>query len=517
MKKFFGIAMLLMAMAAIAFASPTGSITNWFASNEEDNYVNPQWYPGVEFSKFFATAGFMGPTNPDYKGADLGFATRFGGSIYLGAHYNGNIFKNYDVSYTEVDNATFANNDGRNYKWYSDLPDFTTNVPNHDFSVLLGIADMGFLLSIDTNYQSFKVTEDTRIDTGYYKSYELSEGYITPGLKWGMARNLLANGIRPAVGVTLGINNEIDKFERYEPDYNQTTAQGYLDAPWRVYGEQITSSNWNDLGLSFNLGGYTLVSTEGGFNFSADLDYNLLAKIYGDSEYTMLETDGTMFTSDYTRTYKKYSVKGRSNSTTSAEVNITDSTHTITPSVSASWGSERIVLGAKLELPVEISSEGYTTQQSHYTTYVGNLLGPQVHGYDEWRDTGTYSKSGVEFSPVIKLGAQYRVVPNRFFINMGAEIGLSSVSQTSETTVYYIFDASNTNSVKTDEYKSTDVSITSSGTTISLKAGMTFYFTDNVFLDAYTEVAGDSFNIFGAGAGSESITSFSGIILGLKF
>jgi hypothetical protein len=507
MKKFFGVVILLMAITATAFASPAGVTTYWFAGNEEDDYVNPQWYPGVEFSKFFATAGFAGA-------ADMGFATRFGGGFYLGVHYAGNIFKNYSVTYEEMTNAIFANKADKSFRSYSSLPDFTANVPYHDFGVLIGIADMGFLVTVNTDYQSFRVTEDTQIAGNDYKSFERSEGNITPGLKWGMARNLLENGIRPAVGVTFGINNNITKYEEYILDYNRPAFEAPT-APYKVFGEYIDSSNYNDLGIAFNLGGYTFISTESGFNFSADLDYNLNAVIYGDSEYTRIEPEGTPYTSDYKITYKKYSVKGRSNSITDAEVDITDSTHTITPSVSVNWGSERIVLGAKLELPVEISSEGYTNQESHYTTYIGNLLGPQVHGYDEWRNTGTHSVSGIKFSPVINLGAQYRVVPNKFFINVGAEIGLSSAGQSTTTDVDYYYDSWDTNNKKMGETKDTTVTTFSDGTTTSLKAGMTFFFTDNVFLDAFTEVTGDSFNIFGAGAGS--ITTFHGIILCLKF
>jgi hypothetical protein len=509
MKKFLGIAILLMAMGTTVFASPAGSTTYWFAGNEEDNYVNPQWYPGVEFSKFFATAGFDGK-------ADLGFATRFGGNFYLGAHYNGDLFKSYTVDYYEVTDETFANNDGRNFRWYTSLPNFGTNIPAHDFSVLIGVADMGFLISVDTNYQSFRITGDTAIGTSAYKSYERSEGNITPGLKWGMAKDLTANGIRPAIGVTLGINNDITKYEIYEQDYNQTTAQGLLDAPYRIYGEQISSTNDNDLGLTFNLGGYTIISTEGGFSFSADLDYGLEAVIYGDSEYTWLVTEGTPYTSGYTRTYKKSSVKGTISGNT-AEVNITDATHTITPSVSASWSSEKIVLGAKLELPVEISSSGYTAQERRYTTYDSlGSVNPKQHDWDEWRDTGTSSSSGVTFTPVINLGAQYRVVPNRFFINVGATIGLSTVGQESSSSVGYVFDVADTNNKKVEEIKSpVSVTTSSGGTSTSLRAGMTFFFTDNVFMDAYTEVTGNSFNVFGTGSGS--ITAFNGIILCLKF
>jgi hypothetical protein len=507
MKKFLGIAILFMAMVSAAFASPTGSVTSWRFSNAEDDYLQPQWYKGVEFSKFFATVGFSNK-------ADFGFATSFGSDFYLGVHYAGHIFRHSVIGYSEMKDK-FANKDDVKFKSYDNI-DFTANRPEHSFGVLIGIADMGLLVTVDTNYQTFRVTEDTQVNFSGVrdiKTGEQSYGDITPGIKWGMARDLTGNGIRPAVGVTFGIHSDIMKFEQYEVN-GALPILDMLDAPYKIYGERIDhSDNSYELGLTFDLGGYNLISTEDGFKFSANLEYELSAGLYADNEYTWAETGGTITTSNYTKVYKKASVKGRVKGLDDYDTDVKDATHTITPSVAAGWNSDRIGLGAELRLPVEIRAEGHTKTISNYIP-----AGSSVPvGHKKYRDVGTYSETEVNFSPVLNLGAQFRAIPDKFFINIGGKIGLSKIGQTTTEDVDVDYDY--TDNDKTTKTSSKKIAPFSSGTNTGLYAGMTFYFTNNVFLDAWTGLNGQNgFNIFGTSTTtSGSIAYFNGIILCLQF
>jgi len=251
MKRLIVIAVLLTAMVTGAFASPAGSITDWLFGTPADNFMEVQWHVYTGFNKFYAQAGLSSGK------ADLGFATKFGkaedgsGGLYLGLAYAGNIFNQVDIGYTEseINFKGVPNTKTKQYGAINLTP--ATARPDHDIGILIGVANMGFLFNLNTDYQLFEVKEDALIGGTQYKSYKAERGTITPSIKWGMAKDLTEKGIRPAVKLSLGFDINNTEVEQYQLAYGSTTA-------YTTYGTAINTDNSTEFGLAFNLGGFTL-------------------------------------------------------------------------------------------------------------------------------------------------------------------------------------------------------------------------------------------------------------------
>jgi len=493
-KKLIMIAVLLLAAVTGAFAQ-AGAITDYMFGLPGENYMEVQWYPESGFEKFYVQAGFTGK-------ADLGFATKIGG-IYVGVSYTGGIFNQYNWNYEEsVVSFRGADKKIKQYKtpddWYKGTDDpYDPNIiypferpVDHNLGILVGIADMGFRFDFGSDYQLFEVKEDVVVDGGQYKSYRTEYGNITPSLKFGMAKDLTPNGIRPSVQLSLGFHVDQSQTEQYNDSSPYTKRAVNIK---NAEGINNGTDNYTDLGLALNLGGYTFMSRknlftkENEFSFSVDLDYSLNSKLYGKNQYTYSNIDATAYT---------FEKEGRFGDTNTAfDTNIKNGTHVIEPSVQVQWNVDKIGLGAKLHLPVTIGFDESTTNLITYGTTSYSI-----------KETATTKETSIEFAPRLNLGGVYRLVISKFHINMGAEIGLSSAeSKTVEV------------SPKDDSSKKT-ISVTNetNGTHSQFTIGASLFLTRNVILDAYTGVRDRrDLNFFGTGEGS--VTYFGGILLMLSF
>ena len=480
MKKLIVAIVLITAMVGFAFAEPTGAITHYRFGTEAGGFLEPQWYTGAGFEKFMATTEFNGQAN-------FGFATRVGGEegedggdgIYLGLYYGGDIFNKADFGYTKANqNFPIASSGSKEVTSYGNVYTALQNGGrDHNFAVLIGIADMGIKFSLASDRQSFK--DDDVIMTGIggptnnYKSMELSYGTVTPKIKWGMAKNLTDDGIRPAVELGLGFFKDYVKYE------------GYL-ADGTVRGEFIgVSGNYTDISLWANLGGYTFYRAESGFSAGFDFTYELSSVSYGENEYSWRLNVADNWT---TKTFKGY--YDGSNYVTDPKA----ATHTITPEVNASWNSDKFGIGAVLKLPIGIMSGSGT----------GNTLDGANGSLSKANEVKI---SGIGFAPEIGIGAQYRIIPDKFILNAGATIGLSMVGKVETETTTILGGTTTTETV---------VVRGSDGTSSSFSVGFNFYFTPNAWVEAFTGARDtDEFNLFGDGA--NSLSSFTGILFALKF
>jgi hypothetical protein len=499
MKKLLGIAVLLTILVTGAFAVPAGGITDYMFGVPGDCYMETQWYTGAGFTKFIASTEFSGNFYSDNNSTAIGFATKVGG-LYLGLSYNGNIFDQVDYGYTESSIAWSGGDknikqysqpiklydtftwDGTELVWEFDANNPTR--PSHDIGILLGFADMGILLGFNTDYQFFEV-EDTAIETNNYKYYKQEFGTLTPSIKWGMAKNLTKKGIRPAVKFSIGFHTDQTQYEIYT-------------GTWTTYGTTFEpTDNYTNIGVDFNLGGFTFLEKDG-FNFSLDLDYSLSSTIYGDNQYTWV-------TGTTTYTFKETGRFGREapgTGSTGRYINnglfTTESKnakHTIEPSIKATWDSEKIGVGMKLHLPVEISYDEYTYNRIDELTTTYVLI-----------KDGTAKETSVGFHPVLKLGGQFRLVPNKFNINIGGQIDFSTIKEeTNEITA----NAGTTVKVVTPSTEGTEAKTT-------FTIGATLLLTENVLLDVCTGVSdATSFDFFSL-SGS-SLTTFGRIYLQVRF
>jgi len=478
MKKLTGIAVLFAAIVINAYASPTGTTTNNLFVMPQDDYMSVQWYPRVGLENFFATAGLSGAAN-------LGFAAK-AGNAYIGVSYNGHLFRQVDIGYTET-KAPFNGGADKTFKTYDaneleSVASLYHSGPYHNLGILIGVADMGFRLGFFSTYQLFEIKEDSAIEeagpppvTTSIKSAKFEGGQLNPSFTWGMAKDLTPNGIRPRVGLSLRFG------------VSSTEVEPYMGATTR--GKLINTDNSTGIGLSFNLGGYTLKRTESGFTTSVDFTYNFSTTFYGENQYSWVNTIENKI-----NTEKK---KGRfvDNGTNQYFItDIMDMSHTITPSLKVIWNSDRVGLGTRLDLPVSINSSG----DARYS--MNNYSGSSY----EYQKLDSTSSVGVSFDPYLYLGSQFRLVPNKFNINIGAGIDLSGIGQNEKETKDFVAD--------TD---SKEVDAITSGTNSYFRVGATLFLTKNVSLDAYTGVSYNrSFNFTGTW---NSLTTFGGILLSLKF
>jgi hypothetical protein len=489
MKKLLVIAVLFTSMVAAAFATPAGAITDYMFGVDGDGYMETQWYVYAGFKKFIASTEF------DAAKTSLGFATKFGaaedgnGGLYLGISYGGTIFNQRDINgYTEAEGAW--NTATKTFKTYA-APSFAATGPDHNIGILIGVAEMGFKFTIGTTYQIFEVNEDAQIGgtaTERYKSYKAEYGDVNPAIRWGMAKDLTSKGIRPSVEVSLGFHTDQLAYEQYGTYGTSYTTPGVFTSG----STNGATNNYSNFGLHLWLGGLNLVSTDSGFNFSFDFEYAVSSDTYGENQksWYYLAPGATVPT---VMTFKD---TVRFTTGTTFDTDIKAASHNIEPSLKATWSSEKIGVGAQLHLPIGISSDEHTANSGTFTGASNTVTkGAKV------------VKTDVIFKPRLNLGGQVKVVPNKFNVNLGATLALSTVGETKTETT-------------SDTGKTTTVvapATTASSSAFSV--GATLFFTENVALDAKTGVDNrtntNGFNFFGTGAGS--ITFFNSFYLQVRF
>jgi len=471
--------------ASSVWTSAQSSTTEGRYRSNADDFIRPDSYTGVKFNKWFGMTSFLwaGEENSGEMIATLGFATKVS-NIYIGALYTGNLWTGLAVNnYTEeVPGAPVAGGSaGTTYNTYSSIS--VSAVPGNNFAVLIGVADMGFRLTYRTNHQAFKQSDIVigSMLNGYklYNSYETDEGYIAPQIAWAMAKDLTKNGIRPYVGLDLVFYREFLK---------------YQDASDTVSGERIGySKNRFDPSLSAGLGGYTLYNKDG-FKLSADVDYVLTFNIYN-NEYSYPEGGS----------YKT----GKINGWVAESGDLIEAfyvSNLLTPSLSGSWSKDALSLKFKLNLPIMLSTrEGNSA-----------ALDPNNNLYYNGQNESTTTFT---FRPDIRLAMQYKVIPNRIILNLGAR--LQATMLTLETVEQANYDPLTGVLINNKKIHRDKVLNDATGTQFvsRFNIGPTIYFTDNVWLEATTGVSkafGEgAVNLFGTGEGSLFV--FGSLLFALKF
>jgi len=522
MKKFIVIAVLLAVVITSAFAQ-AGEITDYMFGLPGENFMEPQWYVYSGFEKFYIQAGFDNPSL-----AKLGFATKTS-DLYIGVSYEGGLFNQIDVGgYTESTISvptppalpgSISPFEGKKIKTYG-TPNLDSKGkrPNHSIGVLVGIQDMGIKLTVDTNYQIFDLKEDSIVGGNNYKSYKAEYGDVSPSLKFGMAKDLTEQGIRPSAELVFSFHTDSIQSDYYEGNLDTNTGiKSYITHEAIEGFATQGTDNFAIIGVKLNLGEYTIYSKDN-FTFSADFDYAFSATIYGENKYTYNAPNPTTGATDI-KTFKE---KGGFDDTNGVFHNgISVMVHGIEPSVKVTWDSEKVGLGAKLHLPILITDGKETTNDIDINT---DKTSPAYGTYTLY-PTSTTKATTFHFLPELKLGGVYRLVPNKFNINMGATIGLSAVGVTTEeeTDERQLTNKADPTSVNLDKGKSTTtVTPVSAGTSSSFSIGVSLFLTKNVILDAKTGVENaNSFNVFGTGhsffASEGSLTHFCSLLLMLSF
>jgi hypothetical protein len=311
-----------------------------------------------------------------------------------------------------------------------------------------------------------------------YKNYQIATGYIAPQIAWAMAKDLTKSGIRPYVTFDLVFDRDFQKVETAGAD-----AAGN-------FGERIAHSlNHVDPSLGIGLGGYTFY-TKDGFRLSADFDYALSLNIYN-NEYSYVENGQ----------YKTGKIKGIFRPGNFPYVEQSQVFNSFIPSLSGSWSRDKLAHKFKLNLPL--------TQKKKKTGIMGlNDSNDLINAGGANDTTTTFS-----FQPDLRLALQYKLIPDRITLNVGARIQTTAATLETIKRKDYDLDGNLSESLRMHN--------NSTGTREDFVSrfhiGLTFNITENAWIEAMTGVSnvwGDSAIDFFAPGG---LFSFGSILVVLKF
>jgi len=484
MKNRFFLLVLLLSMITIAgiwaqnlpgniWESPQSITTGGRYRSNTDDFIRPDYYTGVKFNKWFGLVSFLYDENLG-PFATAGFATKIK-NVYIGGFYSGNFWASAPVNNyieQELDPPPSGGVSGRVYDVYnSSISVSSPNNPVNNVAIIIGALDMGFRLTFRTNYQRF---DEDGIVTGdqLYNNYHDEYGYLTPQIAWAMAKDLTKNGIRPYASFDLG----------FYRDYQRTETAG-SDASGNS-GEKIgRSKNHIDPSFAAGLGGYNFYNKDG-FKLTGDLDYVLAFNIYN-NEYSY-EDSGV---------YKTGKIKGTYSPGSFPYVEQFLVSNSLTPSLSGSWSKDRIALKFKLNLALTLSTED---QNDMGLDSSNNLI--YVNENDS---TTTFT-----FRPDLRLAMQYKIIPDKLTLNVGARIRATAITVGRIYRENYSSSGTkvSTQRIHRDSYGNGFVS--------NFNLGATFNFTENV----WTEFATGISNAYDIGVFSEhGLFYFGSILIGLRF
>jgi hypothetical protein len=479
-------------------ASPTNFGTSGRYKSSIDDFIQPQDYLNLKLNNWFGYAAFGNPGSTNLLTPRLGFAKQIS-NIYLGLYYSGTFWNGLnDFTSTEKTETTFFGSD-KSVNQYT-IPASLTR-PDNSVAVILGVANMGFRIGFSSTFDTFNKSETLTDGTDFYKSYVLETGNLVPQLKWGMAKDLLPQGIKPYATVTLGFERNNNKYEQYE-------------SASKTEGEYVVNSaNIIHPVFDVGLGGFTFYNKDG-LKGAADLDYTLDISSYDDNEYSYLDGSGNFKTKKITGTARgKYELEDDPDDPiNNPQISVyrpeiierSKIINKIIPSASVSWSSGNLGVKAKLRANFDITNETSTAMAPKAD---GSL---QKSGNDTTIDT-------FAFTPRLDLGLQYKLVPNKLTLNVGGRIAHQITSTTTDTKVYAAGTEDKkkaTKTIKTD-YRASSNANTDRVDTYRLYTGAALNFTDNVALEAVTGIQ-SGVDVFATG-GSNGLFSFGSLAFSLKF
>ena len=455
------------------WSSPQSATTEGRYRSNADNYIRPDYYTNVNFDKVFGMTAFLWDDTFNAV-TTLGFAT-YAKKVYIGAFYNGNMWKNKPVNHyfeQALNPAPLGGIAGNSYRVYNSIGVGGSTNPVNNAALLIGAADMGFRLSYRSDYQSFN--KSGIVNAGQlYNNYRLERGYIAPQIAWAMAKNLNKNGIRPYAAIDLVFNRDYQNTETTGADSAGNTGQ--------LIGHSL---NHFDPAFTAGLGGYTFYN-KNNFDTSFDFDYELIFNIYN-NEYSFVDSG----------VYKTNKIRGTYSPGSNPYVEKFFVSNLLIPSVAGSFNMNRIVLRFKLNLPLTVSNE---KQDSMVLDSGSGLL-----YYRETNSSITFS-----FQPDLRLALQYKIIPERLTLNAGARIQATAISLETVDQKTYSASGEEARKINQDSFNGDFVS--------RFHIGLNYNFTENIWIEAATGVTSS----FGSGAielfAQGGLFSFGSILAVFKF
>jgi len=481
MKKIALFALLTVFTAGAVFAqaigtwtSPQSTSTQGRFRSDADNFIRPDSFNTVKFEKWFGMMSFA-----DTGRAMVGYASKIGGneegadSTFLGIFYNGSLWANAPALTYNTGYGTFKGSNSSDVKTYTTLPGLGTTRPYNHIAALIGLADMGFRLSILSTFEIFK-DEDFISGGAQYKSYETGAGAITPQIAWSLTQNVTDKGVKPWATLDIG----------FVKDYTKSQVYAQEGANWVDGNETVTNSqNYTNILLNLGLGGITIAEKDG-WKTSFDFEYRLGLPLYS-NEYSSQSSAAA--------TYSISKIKGRN--TNGALDEYTASNHRLRPILLTQWSGEKLALKARIDFNVNIEASESTPKAmyDYSLTTVGN----------------TVKRTFLGFTPDIQLGMQWKLHP-KLSLNAGGRIYFNAMSRTKTTGDLY---GANGDKVDNSSYETITTAYGAATNTFAI--GATFDSGDNVFFEATTGATGENISVFGSGTGG--LFQFYNLLVGFRF
>ena len=503
-----------------SLSSDTNTATATLFKSDADNFITVDRWSRVKFDKafVFVSGDASGPLGGKVS---LGYATTLG-DLYLGAWYQGGVVQvtkpeTGDTEKTTVESS--YDNERRELVSTEKTTEYNESWINsaNQIEILLGVANqgikVGFYESVGKNRHPGSSARDTveidykdgRIDyQNAVDEYARTKGYLKPYLGWGTDLEVSEKlKLRPYVnfGVEVFNDNLIDKYSDYttikgkKQDVSTSFGAGYSNgyvAPQATIGAKFDSP------------------TKSGAAGTFIIDYALDLRLYNNSaEATGFSGDAVKGTVAWAPAKVKQVTNyfDHTQTSTSIDLSIEEkkwAKHTITPQwmVTGSPASG-FSLGFKTTAPISITADsGEKYQENHALTDTKFASEPYKNTSS---NIVTRTNDGLTQNTVttaqlnLMVGAQYKLVPDRFTINGGITAAPVSLTHTVARTAENSQSTVKTTTVKdgdgnvdthkvevTKDATATDtVSVidTWNAFTGSVRGGFTFNFTPKAALD----------------------------------
>ena len=518
-----------------SLSSETNYVTNTLFKSDVDNFMTVDRWSRVNFDKGFA---FISGGTYNLPGAGgtkgklgLGYATKLG-KLYFGTWYQGNIVEVTNPGQTEktIEEITYDHAAGSKVTQTVKTTAYQSSWINsaNQIQLVLGIANqgikLGFYESLAQNKQEGNTARPTVVTdnkngeikyTGTVDKYAETKGYLRPYIGWGTDVTVSPKlKLRPYIDFAVEIYNEklIDEYSNYtenngkeqdkETFLGKGHSKGYV-APQPTVGIKFDSPTKKGASSTFIM------------QYALDLQlYNNSAETAGFSDK---EIKGTVGWSNKAKT-----VTNNGDHTVTA-TNITLdfdekkwAAHAITPRWMISGSpAAGLSLGFIVSAPVTItpsSSKTYTEQ---------HVLSSSAYETDASSNTSTStvtrtngqqrSDTVTNFQLTGQVGAQYKLVPDRFTINAGVTATPINLTHTVNKTKGYIVDYVTTTTEKDSTGKVTNTSTDQQGNyprtnstaatnswagfNGGISGGFTLNFTPKIALDMSVNSQGNNFRL----------------------
>jgi len=440
------LAVLLAGLSPLAAQqSETNKATATVFTNDVDIYMDVIDFKNLDLGKMFSFAGVR------RNNLELGYAGKMADN-YIAAYFSGNFYQLADAGYdiTVETSPTVVNGEIVSEsivvtKALNDNPGLAEN----ELSVLLGLGNMGFKLSIYQNQAFYQapagmpdsvVTTDTGTDTIVTEEYTKTsrvEGYLLPLLTWGMPMAFGENTLKPRIslGALLVQSNAKASYDE------NTTVNGETPIGASVlHGEYIRKQGSLSPVLGANIG--LDMPEKEGVQMGFGLEYGLTVNLYPSkmSERT-IQTSTTVTFADTTVT------EGETNASNPGFGMV----NTLAPSLYYTKTiGERLSVGFNSRIGVSFENSKHSAQTTQvinttFTSNSGNVADNYEEVYTAFTPGDTVSSMELSIDPSINFGFTYQVVPGKFQVNAGYAIQAP------------VFSTTRTLTTRSDYYKETSV------------------------------------------------------------